>query len=192
MVPSQEELQDLMQRLRDGSQTAAQELYERYGHHILRVVRRKLDRKLRAKFDSVDFMQSVWTSFFVNPSHQFAFERPEELIAFLAKLAHNKLVDAQRQRYGTEKYNVNRERSLEGSAAQEAARVVDRQPTPSQLVVAEEHWDRLLEGQPDHYQRILILLRQGYTHEEIAQAVGVNEKTIRRLIRKLDPGSASS
>src|SRR6516162_6964513 len=109
MASSQEELQNLMQRLRDGSQAAAQELYERYGHHILRVVRRKLDKKLRAKFDSVDFVQSVWTSFFVNPSHQFAFERPEELIAFLAKLAHDKLVDVLRQRYGTIKYNVNRE-----------------------------------------------------------------------------------
>src|SRR5262249_14283511 len=71
MVDSQQELRGLMERIRAGSQEAARELCDRYGSHILRVVRRKLDKKLRSKFDSVDFLQSVWTSFFVNPSHHY-------------------------------------------------------------------------------------------------------------------------
>jgi RNA polymerase sigma factor (sigma-70 family) len=179
-----------MERLRKGSPEAARVLCERYGPHILRVVRRKLDKKLRAKFDSADFEQAVWASFFIDPTHQYSFKQPEELIAFLAELAHNKLVDALRQRYRTAKYNVNRERSLEGSAACQAARVADRQPTPSELAAARERWDRLVEGQPPRYRRILELLRQGNTHAEIAREVGVSEKTVQRLLRKLDPGSA--
>src|SRR5262245_50351321 len=115
-MDARQELRDLMERLRQGSSEAAQELFETYGPHVLRVVRRKLDKKLRAKFDSTDFEQAVWASFFIYPTHGYHFEQPEELIAFLANLAHNKLVDALRQRYRTEKYNVNRERSLEGSA----------------------------------------------------------------------------
>jgi RNA polymerase sigma factor (sigma-70 family) len=180
-----------MGRVREGSQGAAQELYERYWPHVIRVVRRKLDKKLRAKFDSADFAQAVWASFFVNPTHQYAFARPEELIAFLAQLAQNKLVDAQRQRYRTQKYNVNRERALEGSALLEALGVADRQPGPSQLAAAQEQWERLLDGQPPHYQRILHLLRQGSTHQEIARELGLSEKTVYRVIRKLDPGLLS-
>ena len=179
-----------MERIRDGDQDAVQELCDRYGQHILRVVRRRLDRKLRAKFDSADFTQAVWTSFFVNPCHQFAFERPEELIAFLGKLAQDKLVDVLRQRYRTRKYNVNRERSLNRSAEKQALRQEDPGPTPSQLALAQEEWDRLLKDQPPHYQMILTLLRQGDTHDEVARKVGVSEKTVRRVLRKLDPGSA--
>src|SRR5262249_49017669 len=149
-MQGQQELRLLMQRIRDGSQDAVQELCDRYGHHILRVVRRRLDRKLRAKFDSADFTQAVWTSFFVNPCHDFAFERPEELIAFLGQLAQDKLVDVLRQRYRTQKYNVNREHSLNGSAEEQALRKEDPGPTPSQLALAEEQWERLLKDQPPH------------------------------------------
>jgi RNA polymerase sigma factor (sigma-70 family) len=190
-MDNQQELGLLMERLRNGSQEAARELCERYGSHILRVVRRKLDRKLRAKFDSADFTQAVWASFFLDQTHQYAFQRPEELIAFLANLAHDKLVDTHRQRYRTRKYNVNREHSLEGSAATEAVRVTDRQPTPSKLVAAQDRWDRLLEGQSAQNRRILEMLRQGHTHQEIAEALGISGKTVQRLIRKLDLGSAS-
>src|SRR5262245_32263571 len=48
MVDSQQELRGLMERIRAGSQEAARELCDRYGSHILRVVRRKLDKKLRS------------------------------------------------------------------------------------------------------------------------------------------------
>src|SRR5262249_44175004 len=61
-----EEVQEfaaLMQRLAGGSQEAARELYDRYGPHIRRVVRRRLIPALRPKFDSIDFEQDVWKSF---------------------------------------------------------------------------------------------------------------------------------
>ncbi len=190
-MDSPQELQELLRRIQEGSQEAMQELYDRYSHHVLRVVRRRLDQKLRAKFDSADFAQAVWLSFFVQPRHQFQFQRPEELIAFLANLAQNKLVDALRQRYGTRKYNINREHSLEGSAALQSLEVADRQPSPSQMLMAEDRWEQLLAQQTPRDRRILELLRQGFTHEETARQVGVNEKTVRRLIRKLDLGSTS-
>lgn len=178
-----------MQRVRAGSEEAVRELCDRYGPHVQRIVRRRLDKKLRVKFDSADLTQAVWASFFIHPNHDFTFERPEELIAFLADLAHNKLVDILRQRYRTRKYNVNREHSLNGTAAERSLELADRAPSPSKLLMAKDRWEKLLEGQPEHHRRILELLRQGYTHAEAAQLVGVNEKTVRRLIRKLDPGS---
>jgi RNA polymerase sigma-70 factor (ECF subfamily) len=189
MADYQQELAVLMQRLRNGSQEAAQELWERYGAHVLRVVRRKLDRKLRAKYDSADLAQAVWASFFVKPTHGYQFERPEELLAFLARLAEEKLVDLFRQRYRTRKYNVNRERPLAG-AGDPALCVQDRLPSPSEVAVARQEWERLLEGQPARDRRILTLLSQGYTHEEIARELGICAKTVHRLIRKLDPRSA--
>lgn len=185
MPESPNEFGDLMQRLREGSEDAARELLERYGEHILRVVRRKLHRKLRSKYDSVDFVQAVWSSFFAAAPRKYTFDHPQALMAFLVTLAQNKVVDAVRERFQTKKRNVNREHSLDGSVAVEAAGLAAREPRPSQVAAANDEWSRLLTELPARYQRVLVLLREGHTQKEIAEELGVNEKTIRRVLDKL-------
>jgi RNA polymerase sigma factor (sigma-70 family) len=186
MSESGEEFTDLMRRLRDGSEDAARELLDRYGEHILRVVRRKLSRQLRSKFDSVDFVQAVWASFFAAAPRGRRFDHPQALMAFLVTLAQNKVIDAVRQRMQTQKYNVNRERPLDGSVATEAGGLPARQPSPSQEAVANDEWRRLLAELPDRYRRMLVLLREGHTQKDIARELNVNEKTIRRVLEKLN------
>jgi RNA polymerase sigma-70 factor (ECF subfamily) len=190
MAEAEDEFSGLMRRLRDGDEEAARVLLRDYGPHILRIIRRRLDPKLRSKFDSQDFAQSVWASFFAGlPEQDLNFDRPEALLAFLKNLASNKVIDAHRQRRRTKKYDVAREHSLDGSAAAAAGHLAVPGPTPSQAAVAKERWDRLLEGQPDYCQRILVMLQKGYTHQEIADQLGLNEKTVRRLLRRLAPES---
>ncbi len=84
--------QALMDEVRQGSQDAAWTLLETYGPHVHRVVRRMLSAELRSKFDSVDFVQSVWLSFFANRSQVCDFAQPEQLVAYLAAMARNKVV----------------------------------------------------------------------------------------------------
>ena len=61
-----------------------------------------------------------------------------------------------------------------------------RQPTPSQEAVANDEWRRLLAELPDRYQRMLVLLREGHTQKDIARELNVNEKTVRRVLDKLN------
>ena len=178
-----EDFQTLMRRIRAGSEEAARELFERYGPHVRRVVRRKLRQPLRSKFDSDDFEQAVWASFFALLPHRGTFDRPEALVTFLVKLAQNKVIDAIRQRL-TQKYDVNREHAFSDSADYQAAL---KQPTPSQIAMAREEWRRLLAGKPDHYQRILTLRLQGHKVKEIAELVQVDEKTVRRVLDEFAP-----
>src|SRR3954453_20689831 len=88
----------LLDRLRARSPGAPHELLDRYGAHVLRVIRHRLDRRLRKEFDSLDFLQDVWKSFFEAPPPGRAFDRPEALIAYLAQMAQHKVVDAHRRR----------------------------------------------------------------------------------------------
>jgi RNA polymerase sigma factor (sigma-70 family) len=176
----------LMQRIREGSDDAVKELLEVYGPHILRVVRRRLNQNLRSKFDSQDFVQSVWASFFAIRPNEYMFDRPEALITFLVNLARNKVVDCVRQRFQTTIHTVNREHSLDGSAAY-ALEMEGQQPSPSQVALAKEEWDRLLDSVPAYQRPILTLLWQGHTQQEIAQQLGVGEKTIRRIVRRIAP-----
>jgi DNA-directed RNA polymerase specialized sigma24 family protein len=100
-------------------------------------------------------------------------------------MARNKVSDQERRLKGGERHNIERERSLDGSARLAAAGLADSEPGPGEQAEAREQWERMLEGRPDQHRRALELLIQGHTHEEIATAVGLNEKTIRRLIQRI-------
>jgi RNA polymerase sigma factor (sigma-70 family) len=182
MPDDQQGLKRLMARVRDGDQDAVRELLDTYGDFLLHVIRRRLNRPLRTQFDSADFVQAVWASFFTGRLKDQEFASPEDLINFLAGLARNKVCDAARKGMRTDKRNLYRAHSLDGSAAALAGREPSPLPTPSQVVMAEEQWNRLLDGQPEHYRRILLLLREGHTQQEVAAALRLNEKTVRRVV----------
>jgi RNA polymerase sigma factor (sigma-70 family) len=182
------EFAELMRQLAAGSREAADQLYRLYGKHVRRVIRHKLAPELRREFDSTDFLQDVWASYFAQPR---VFESPADLTAFLFSLARHKITDKYRQRIQTQKYNHNRTRPLDSTTLQRLGEPAARTPPPSHEFAAREQWDRLNRGLPDRERRILDLLRQGYTHAQIGQALGVHEKMVQRLVRRLRPRVAS-
>lgn len=180
------EFRDLMARVQEGCKESAQILHDRYGHHLLRAVRRRLHQSLRPKFDSLDFVQDVWASFFADVPHKRCFQRPEELVTFLIAMARNKVADTARTRMVRQKYNVNREQPLDGKSWMRE--MTANVPTPSEVVMGREEWDLLLEGQPRVHRHILALVRDGQEPVGIAQELGISERTVRRVIQKNLPG----
>jgi RNA polymerase sigma factor (sigma-70 family) len=185
MGPSQDEFSVLMERVLTGDEAAAVELLQRYGGAVRLAVRRRLHRRLRTKFDSIDFMQDVWASFFANPPRPEAFEGSDKLIAFLTTVARNKVIDATRQRLVSQQYNITNERSLDRSTPGGPNQVPGLGPTPSQVVTGDDQWSKLMATQPPAYRRILILLRDGKKPTEIAEETGIHRRTVCRVIDKL-------
>ena len=107
------DIRELLARIKNGDEEAARELLSRYESKVRLVVRRQLPRLLRSRFDSIDFLQSVWGSFFhriqTGPND---LNEEENLIAFLAWAARNKVIDEYR-RAATQKQNIHREESIE-------------------------------------------------------------------------------
>jgi RNA polymerase sigma-70 factor (ECF subfamily) len=184
------EFSGMMRRVQAADPEAIRRLIREYGPYILRVVRRRLHQDMRSQFDSHDFVQDVWAGFFTAPPAT-PFDRPEALIRYLVRMARNKVVDAFRERMGTEATHPKRARSLDGSAAGHAPRLRADGPTPSRSVMAREQWERMLKDQPVHYQRILILLSQGLTQHQVADELGIHERTVRRVVDKVAPGMLS-
>jgi RNA polymerase sigma factor (sigma-70 family) len=178
---------ELLQQAIDGSTDAAETLHRRFASHLRRVIRRKLAVPLRRFFDSHDFLQDVWASFYASPPAPGVFTRPQQLVAYLASIASNKVTDAFRNRIQTIKHNANRQVSMDVSLLEKLEGRAARTPTPSQVFAEQERWDHLIAGQTEKNRRILELLRQGYTHEQVADAVQVNEKTVRRFLQSLAP-----
>jgi RNA polymerase sigma factor (sigma-70 family) len=175
---------ELIAQIREGSEDAAWQLIEHYGPHIHRVVRRTLDRRLRRKFDSVDFVQAVWASFFREPAQIRSFQTPKQIVGFLAAAARYKVVDEMRRRLGTEKYDVARELPWDDSTVDSDPKVPVG-PSPEDIAIAREVWDRLISGQTTLHQEIVRLRFGGATFEEIAKKLDIHERTARKVMDRL-------
>lgn len=184
MTRQEEEFQALLQRLRDGSPEAAADFHERYGELLLRVIRRRLESRLRSRFDSIDFRQDVYASFFRELPRPETFENSKAFITYLARMARNKILNAIRQRSGPKR--DAEDRSLDGSARIEALEKIGPEPSASKLFIAEENVSRLTRGKPAKYRQIVELARLGFTHLEIAEQLKLHVKVVRRALSTLN------
>lgn len=180
-------LQLLLSQITEGSEEAARELVEEYGPIILRVVRSRLSTRLRSKFDSADFAQSVWASFFANRQTLAKLRGPDAVVAYLTELARTKVGGEHRRRFGVQKRDVRREEplALHTIGSEQNPNIAGRDPTPSKIVSDQEAWDNLRRNMPTDERQLCDLLLEGKSLREIAQLLGVSQRTIQRLCHKL-------
>src|SRR4051812_33208761 len=176
-------IRELLARIRDGDEEAARELLSRYESKVRLVVRRQLPRLLRSRFDSLDFLQSVWGSFFrrIQTGPNDLMEE-QNLITFLAWAARNKVIDEYRKAC-TKKQDKSREQPLSGVGDAEAG-LAGGDP-PSQLAQARETFDRLRDLLPEDRRVILEMRAAGHSCKEIGERMGVSERTVQRALEDL-------
>lgn len=174
----------LLGRIRDGDESAARELLARFEPQVRLVVRRQLPRLLRSRFDSIDFLQSVWATFFrrlrAGPER---FEDPRFLVSFLAQVAKNKIIDEYR-RAASRKQDIRLEERL-SSAGLLSRELSADQDSASELAEANEAYDRLNDLLPEDRRGLLRLKLTGLSNRDIADRLGLSERTIRRVLEDL-------
>ena len=178
---SDESLASVVEKLAQGDQAAAEKVFRAYEPFLRQVVRRQLDADLRAKFDSIDIVQSVWSDLLQGfRESAWSFDDAERLKAFLVSATRHRFLDRAR-RYRT---RMRKEASPSERPRLDEA-VPSSQPLPSEVLQAEELWDRMLaECRPAH-RELLQLKREGFTIAEIASRTGLHEDSIRRILRDL-------
>lgn len=185
MQESAREFANLMQRLREGSEDAARELLDRYGEHVIRAVRKRLHKSLRARFDSQDFTQAVWASFFESRDRLSRWDRPEDLVALLVQIANHKVADGCRHHLKVALDSPLREEPRFVGCDDEWEKIAGKLPTPSEAAVGNELQDQLRELLPSHYRRMVALKSEGATLDEIAADLHVDKGTVHRILGRL-------
>ena len=176
---------DLMRRMGEGSEDAAWEFYQRYGGHVRRAVRRAMHRRLRPQFDSVDFAQLAWKSFFRMRDEAYEFESPQHAVKYLMALAKHKVQMEVRRQLSTQKHDLGREVPLGCSPGREGEQLATRQPGPVDMAIAHEQMKRLLQDKPPHYRRIIELKLEGHDSAEIGRILDLDAQTVRRFLKRL-------
>src|SRR5271165_3686026 len=159
---------DLSQTLLDaqkGDQTAWEALFKECYPKVRRVVRRKLNRSMRSLYDSTDFANDAMERLAANLD-LLQFPSLSSLIAFLAQVAEQKVIDEYRRQH-TLKHDISRERPITANEMGQV-QVQSHDPSASQLAQANEFHERLL-ARDNETERVIIELRQqGYSTADIA------------------------
>lgn len=178
------DLHDILARVRNGDEQAAQQLLASFEAEVRLVVRRQLPRLLRSRFDSLDFLQSVWGSFFRRVrTDPVEFDDERHLVAFLARAAKNKVID-QYRRAGSQKQDMHREEPLWSDAAGPRD-LPAHDDTPSEVAEAREVFGLLRDALPEDRRPIIEMKALGLSSREIGDRLGVSERTVQRVIEDL-------
>ena len=145
-------------------------------------------RSCAARYDSVDFVQAVWKSFFSDMREQpGTFANAEQFRAFLTGVVRNKVHEQHRRLTRTRKYNMALEQPLyiRRGDREIVREVISREPSPSEVVQAEDRLEQLTNGRSAREVEVVALRRQGLTYEEIAKRIGMDERSVRRVIESV-------
>ena len=173
-------LDTLLEKLARGESKAAERVFREYEPYLRAVVRRRLTPMLRAKFDSMDVVQSAWADVLEGYREQrWQFTDQEHLRAFLARVTYNHFVNHCRRNRPA----LEHERPL--FADEFSVQAASDQPRPSEVAQADELWTTMMDLCPADHRPILELKRQGVPLAEIAARTGLHESSVRRILYDL-------
>lgn len=173
-------LEDLVEQLASGDEAAIERAFVAYEPYLRMVVRRQLPVSLRAKFDSIDIVQSVWVHVLDGFRQSgWRFTNTAQLRAFLVRVTQNRFLDRVRQQQRRRRH----EQTLPETAWESLASA--RQPEPGEEAQATELWEHMLAECPRPHRTLLELKRQGLSLAEIAARTGLHESSVRRILYAL-------
>lgn len=170
----------LVASLSSGDMTAAEPIYLEFEPYLRMVVRRNLPRRLRAKLDSADVVQSVWAKLISGlQASEWDFASAAQLRAFLVKATRNRLIDRVRQH----RQALEHEQPLAETRQANLPRA--REPRASEVAQADDLWQRMLVLCPPEHHELLRLKCQGLPLADVAARTGLHVDSVRRVIRQL-------
>jgi RNA polymerase sigma-70 factor (ECF subfamily) len=175
-----ESLDALLEKLNSGDDVAAGQVFRSYEPYLRMVVRRHLSPDLRAKFDSLDVVQSVWIHVLKGFREAgWRFKDTAHLRSFLIQLTRHRFIDRVRHH----RRALAQEEPLAEEALEEVLLAGD--PEPGAVLEAAELWEQLLQLCPPAHRELLRLKRDGALVAEIAARTGLHPGSVRRILTAL-------
>lgn len=180
--------QQLVALAQNGDESALNQLCQAYGERVRRIIRLRLDQKLRPKLDSVDIVQDALV-LALRGLKGFTYRNEGDFLRWLCTIAENRLRNIVDE-FRAEKRDIQREilfRREDGSTEGGAFDPVGT-TTPSAVLCNREALDRLeqaLDELKPEYREVVILKKiEGLSHAEIGARLGKDEGAVRMLLAR--------
>ncbi|MFC1603898.1 sigma-70 family RNA polymerase sigma factor [Planctomycetota bacterium] len=192
MEPSDDrKTQHLVTMAKAGDQSAIEQLCRVYGERVRRIIRLRIDRKLRPKIDSVDVVQDALILALAGLK-DFTYKNEGDFLRWLSRIAENKLHDII-DRFYADKRDIRREipfKKEESNSEEGSFRFAGplETKTPSVLLFKKELLDRLERAIDDlkpEYREVIFLSRiERLSHPEIAERLGKSKGAVAMLLSR--------
>jgi RNA polymerase sigma factor (sigma-70 family) len=181
-------LVEFVRQAQEGSNDAAQALYDQCREPLLTVIRIFIFPPLRRLYDSDDFLLMTLEAVFTRHFSDEVLQSRETLWPYLKRIAENKVRDANRK-FLSPREDILRDVSLDTLTPEEQDKLISKDLSPEEIYLLKELVEERLEdfiGQlPDMLQTIVRLSLKGATGDEIAHGLGVDAKRVYRAIEWL-------
>ncbi len=184
----EERWQHLIQGLRSGDRQVVAEFCELYGGMLQRLAEKHLPGAVRRRVGTEDVVQSACRTFLRRAKEgQFSIEDSEGLWRLLCAITLTK-VREQARYHLRQKRGVNREVNLgpppgDSSAGGFVPR--DEQATPAEAAEFADQFQQLIASLDEEERQVVNLKLEECTNEEVAARMGVSERTVRRLLKRV-------
>jgi RNA polymerase sigma factor (sigma-70 family) len=189
MSEGEDRWESVIRGLREGDSCMVRDFCLRYGEMLQRVADKHLAQGMRRRVEPEDVVQSVCRTFLRRVQvGEFQLPDSEALWRLLCAITLAKVREQTR-------FHLRRKRavSLEAPAAfegEDSSRAgfvpVDPGPTPEEAVVFADQFEQVLASLDPEEQRVVDLKLQQLTNEEVAERLGCSERTVRRLLKRLE------
>ena len=177
----------LVDRWRDGDETAAQQIYDLYVSRLLALAASRISPALARRVEAEDVVQSVYRSFFARTSDdRLSIGQSGQLWGLLAAITVNKIRGKARF-HAADKRNVAAEASIDTSAScyglppSELA----RDPSAEEAAMLTEQYDLASSKMSETQSQVFKMFLDGESEEDIAKAIRRSARTVRRELEQV-------
>jgi len=175
-----EESQRWIRGFRENNDSAVADFWGRYEERLRRLAERNLSDRMKRRVDADDVVQSAFRTFLRRAGQdEFELRDRQNLLSLLTTITLNKIRQKVRH-FAAQKRGGDSDRYFETMAD-----LSGDQPTPDELAALQEIED-LLRGFDVEQQQVVDLKLQNHTNEEIARRMQCSERTVRRMIKRVE------
>jgi RNA polymerase sigma factor (sigma-70 family) len=188
MTEGEEHWQRLIQGLRDGDPEIVREFCEQYGSALERIAAKHLPAGLRRRVGPEDVVQSACRTFLRRAQGGlFQFTDTEKLWQLLCAITLTK-VREQARFHLRQRRSLNQEEQF-GSEFAAGSGVgfhpAAPGPTPQETAEFADQLQHLIASLEEDERQIVDLKLQEFTTEEMAERLGCSERTVRRILKRV-------
>lgn len=176
---------ELVSNFKAGSESAAQELFDRYCERLMRLAKRRIGQRMVSRVDPEDVLQSAFRTFFNRVRNdEFSFHEEDDLFKLLVRLTvHKTLRQIAFHRAG--KRNPELEAAQSSDAQDMLQQLSADEPSPEAAVALVDEFDRFMAQLPQLDRQVLELKLQGYSTIEIAEKINSYDRKVRRILERI-------
>jgi len=187
MTEKDQEWDRLINGLRSGDQTVITEFYNAHGQILKAIAENQLAAEMRRRIAPSDIVQSALRSFFRRAEEgRFQFQDSEKLWSLMCGITLTKV--REHVRYHERKQrDYRRETHPDDSPAPDDGFDVfeEKKFSPEASVIFADLFQQLMESLDEEEQQVVQLKLDDQTNDQIAEALGISERTVRRIMKRL-------